>query len=241
MRKASSIVAAMMLGVGSWSVPEALAQPPKDVVVVNAPTAPIPVTIQKNFDNPALQPFQQFLAGAMDDGELNMGDELAVTVPAGKRLVIETVSAIVTTGAGQNVRIRVDATAGGAAAHHLTVSKEPWQASFDHTGIQSGRMYADPGTTVYIRVVRDQSTGIAVVNAAISGYFVNVPENERAVAGLKPRVTTDAELKLRATGTSSAPRRPTRATHGCCGPSAPSAPRPGTRALQPVRRSCAAR
>jgi hypothetical protein len=177
MRRASvsSIVAAIMLAFGPWSVPDALAQPPKDVVVVNAPAAPVPVSIQKNLDNPALQPFQQFLAGAMDDGELNMGDELAVTVPAGKRLVIETVSAIVTTAAGQNVRIRVDATAGGVAAHHLTVSKEPWQASFDHKGIQSGRMYADPGTTVYIRVVRDQSTGIANVNAAISGHFVNVP------------------------------------------------------------------
>ena len=177
MRRAavSSIVAAVILGFAPGSASSALAQPPKDVVVVNTPAAPVPVTIQKNLDNPALQPFQQFLVGFMDPGEFNMGDELAIVVPAGKRLVIEVVSAIVTTDAGQNVRVRLDTWAGGVAAHHLTISKEPWQATTDHKGIQSGRFYADPGTTAYIRVARDQGAGIANVNAAISGYFVIVP------------------------------------------------------------------
>ena len=171
----SSIVAATLLGFAPGSAPDAWAQPAKDVVVVNTPAAPVPVTIQKNLDNPALQPFQQFLVGQMDPGDLDMGDELAIVVPAGKRLVIEVVSAIVTTSAGQNVRLRVDTVAGGAAAHHLAVSKESWQGSTDHKGIQSGRFYANPGTTVYIRVARDQGIGIAGVNAAISGYLIDLP------------------------------------------------------------------
>jgi hypothetical protein len=185
----SFVAAAIVVGVSLVAAPAANAQAPKEVIVVNAPAAPVPVTVQGSpsvlignpsvptiaLDNPAVQPFQRFLVGEMADGEFNMGDELAVTVPAGKRLVIELASAIVTTAAGQNVRIRVDATAGGGAgAHHLTVAEEPWQGVIDHKGIQLTRMYADPGSTVYIRVARDQGAGVASVNASISGYLVNV-------------------------------------------------------------------
>ena len=172
MRRAAllSFVIICTLGFSFATASEALAQPPKDVIVVNPPDAPVPVVVQNN------EPFHRFLVGTMAPGVFNMGDTLAVVVPAGKRLVIETASAIVTTVAGQNVRIRVDANAlGFFAAHHLTVSQEPWQSEIDHKGIQSLRMYANAGTTVYIRVSRDQGAGTANVNASISGHLINMP------------------------------------------------------------------
>ena len=173
MRRAvvSSIVVAIFTLGFSIAIPsDAVAQPPKDVIVVNPPDTPVPVVVQNN------EPFHRFLTGTMAAGVFNMGDTLAVVVPAGKRLVIETVSAIVTTLAGQNVRIRADASAlGFTSAHHMTVSQEPWQAEVDHKGIQSLRMYADPGSTVFIRVARDQGAGIANVNASISGHLINLP------------------------------------------------------------------
>ena len=165
-----SIVAICTLGFSFATASDAFAQPPKDVIVVNPPDTPVPVVVQNN------EPFHRFLVGTMAPGVFNMGDTLAVVVPAGKRLVIETASAIVTTLAGQNVRIRVDANAlGFFAAHHLTVSQEPWAGEIDHKGIQSLRMYANAGTTVYIRVSRDQGAGIANVNASISGHLINMP------------------------------------------------------------------
>jgi hypothetical protein len=165
-----SIIAICTLGFSFATASDAFAQPPKDVIVVNPPDTPVPVVLQNN------EPFHRFLVGTMADGVFNMGDTLAVVVPKGKRLVLETVSAIVLTNAGQNVRIRIDANSlGFFAAHHLTVSKEPWQNDTDHKGIQSLRMYADPGTTVYFRVSRDQASGIATVNASISGHFINMP------------------------------------------------------------------
>jgi hypothetical protein len=173
MRKAvisSIVVIIFTLGFSIATASDALAQPPKDVIVVNPPDTPVPVVLQNN------EPFHRFLVGNMADGVFNMGDTLAVVVPKGKRLVLETVSAIVLTSAGQNVRIRIDANSlGFFAAHHLTVSKEPWQNDTDHKGIQSLRMYADPGTTVYFRVSRDQGAGIATVNASISGHLINMP------------------------------------------------------------------
>ena len=177
MRKAVvTFVALCTLGFSFATASDALAQPPKDVIIVNAPDQPVPVVVQNPPAPAGAQAFHRFLVGSMADGTFNMGDTLAVTVPAGKRLVIETASAIVTTSAGQNVRIRVDANNGGfTAAHHLTVSQESWAGSIDHKGIQSLRMYADAGTTVYFRVARDQSLGIGNVNASISGHLINMP------------------------------------------------------------------
>jgi hypothetical protein len=166
----SIVVAIFTLGFSIATASDALAQPPKDVIVVNPPDAPVPVVAQTNV------PFHRFLVGTMAPGEFNMGDTLAVTVPLGKRLVVETVSAIVTTLAGQNVRIRADASGlGFVAAHHLAVSRESWLAETDHKGIQSLKMYADAGSRVFIRVSRDNGAGIANVNASISGYLIDQP------------------------------------------------------------------
>lgn len=166
----SFVVAMFTLGFSFATASDALAQPPKDVNVVNPPDAPVPVIGQYN------EPFHAFLVGEMADGVFSMGNTLAITVPLGKRLVVETVSAIVTTNAGQNVRIRADAQAPEAfAAHHLTVSREAWQGLTDHKSIQSLRMYATAGTRVFIRVSRDQALGVANVNASISGHLITQP------------------------------------------------------------------
>src|SRR5438094_7734660 len=62
-----------------------------NVNVVNTPASPVQV---RDVDNPAKQPFQAEVVGGFADGASSTGDITIATVPAGKRLVIEHVSAL---------------------------------------------------------------------------------------------------------------------------------------------------
>src|SRR5437899_11619632 len=61
-----------------------------NVNVVNTTASPVPV---RDVDNPARQPFQAEAMGGFADGASTTGDIPIGAVPAGKRLVIEHVSA----------------------------------------------------------------------------------------------------------------------------------------------------
>ena len=143
-------------------------------LVGNAESAPLPT---RDVDNPARQPFQRFLVGALNEGEFNAGDPVSITVPSGKRLVIEYVSFIGLIPTGQKLRVRVDAHAGGSASHHLTLSNE---GSFqggkeDYKASQLVRIYGDPETDVMFGVARNNGTGTCSFNISVSGYLVDVP------------------------------------------------------------------
>src|SRR5437899_6396572 len=72
-------------------LPIAQAAPsPTNVNVVNTTASPVPV---RDVDNPARQPFQAEAVGGFADGASTTGDITIGAVPAGKRLVIEYVSA----------------------------------------------------------------------------------------------------------------------------------------------------
>lgn len=158
----------------SYGVGSGAPGPEKSFVVANTADEPVPT---RDVDNPAREPFQRFLVEQLNDGEFSAGDRVSFSVPAGKRLVIEYVSLLSVVPTGQKLRVKIDAFAGGHGSHQLTLSGE---GSFqggrdDYKASHLTRIYADPGTDVFIRVARNSTSGIAGINASVSGYLVDVP------------------------------------------------------------------
>ena len=131
------------------------------VQVVNTSANPIP---NRDQDNPALQPFQ-FLAQPDTRGTGQNQVETDFNVPAGKRLVIEYVSAGIAAGTGQ---VAVETIAGGnLAAWYFLAQPSPVFTR----GFFPARIYADPGTPVRIFVTGANTQA----DVELSGHFVNIP------------------------------------------------------------------
>jgi hypothetical protein len=107
-------------------------------------------------NNPAFTPFQVELAP-------KTGFCQTVAVPAGKRLVIEHVSARIETPADREISITT--TAGGATAPHWFLLSEPFVTI--SIASQDARLYADPGTEVRACV---QGLG----QVTLSGHLVSL-------------------------------------------------------------------
>jgi hypothetical protein len=131
------------------------------VQVTNTSANPIP---NRDQDNPAQQPFQ-LLAQPDTRGTGSNQQATFVNVPAGKRLVIEYVSAAIAAGSG---RVTLETTAGGtlAAWYFLPQPVGPGTRVFLPT-----RIYADPGSLALV-IVDGANTQADV---ELSGHFVNVP------------------------------------------------------------------
>ncbi len=118
--------------------------------------APLPVIEQRN---PAFAPFQVELAA-------KSGFCGEVTVPAGRRLVVEFVSGAIEETSRRTVTLVT--TAGGETVRHYIKLPE-----FDPTieiveGGQEVRLYADPST-----LVRACVRGLGVIS--LSGHLVQLP------------------------------------------------------------------
>jgi hypothetical protein len=110
-------------------------------------------------NNPAFDPFQaQVFAKGGQCG--------TVDVPAGKRLVIEYVSADIEDSVTHSIVIRT--TAAGSTVDHYIPLLGPPEGSTISIASQAVRLYANPSTQVGVCL-----TGLAVVG--LSGYFVPVP------------------------------------------------------------------
>ena len=102
------------------------------------------------------------------------------TVPAGKRLIIENVSAFCTTAPNEKVyRANVSfSNGGGNVTHHLipTYTGPDANPSF-HTNLVnwSGRLYADAGAVQFGAFRNGTAAGPYGCYVAISGYLVTVP------------------------------------------------------------------
>jgi hypothetical protein len=125
-------------------------------------------------DSPALQPFQQDAVLTLPDGFSGSCPILA-TVPAGKRLVIEYVTARATVPGGQKLRmfqLKIFQN-GDSAYHHLAANEtgifNEWIAA------QQVRLYADPSTPVDLCIYRSGWAGNLQVSASVSGYLVDIP------------------------------------------------------------------
>jgi hypothetical protein len=158
---------------GQWNV--VLSGTPT-VQVGNDSSTPLPV---RDVDNPARQSFQRELDPLVPSGSFSASDSL--TVPAGKRFVIEFASASIDTTAGTKMWVRIQTTSSGVGLSYSLLPQ--LQGNFGADGSdfllasQPMKLYADPGTQVTVVVnvlggVANTNTGAAV---SLSGYLVVVP------------------------------------------------------------------
>jgi len=111
----------------------------------------------------------------MFDGDLAKSATL-FTVPAGKRLVIEFVTAQGTVPSGEFPEFKLVATVGGISAEHSLLTSPMSQSGslvrFEASEVV--RIYADPGTTVTFLVRRPNgAAGAANLGMTISGHLVS--------------------------------------------------------------------
>ena len=141
------------------------------VQVGNTPNSPLSV---RGIDNPAWQPFQRELA------VLGLFGFPVITVPAGKRLVIEFVSMSAVAPASCLAPVlEIITTAGSGRAYHriaIPDSVSVGQRTF-YVGSKLVRLYADPGTEIELRSIFFNGGCITAEYRAVNltGYFVDVP------------------------------------------------------------------
>ncbi len=163
--------------------------PPQDVIVVNSSSQPVPVTgsvtvanlgssrlLVRDVDNPARQPFetnQSCSAGGA------LGCQLSFTVPAGKRLVIEYASMHASIPVGEVAELSIVTSVAGTFVEHvlpLTPPSVPFAAGGLVARVgQVVRLYADPGTVVFVNVGRSGVGSPTNFSVSISGHLVDVP------------------------------------------------------------------
>jgi hypothetical protein len=154
-----------------------LAASEKDVIVVNTPAAPVPVTGVVEVMNDALyQPYIRLASVFLTGGTTR---EVSFDIPDGKRLVVETVSVQADVPAGQKVHVMLDVLEGISPV----LSVVPVQSPGPFLGVEyyvanlpfKLRKDAMPGTTdeIRVRMIRDSSAGDAGLAATIHGYLVD--------------------------------------------------------------------
>jgi hypothetical protein len=138
-------------------------------------------TPMRDVDNPARQPvnFDVFLNLFLNTPSATFLQDSSITVPAGKRLVIETISIDTTVGTGQRPTARLESLAGGKFANHIFPQTKAGSDAFSdyYQGLYSLRLYADPNTSITLVAARD-SAGTTVngqIVFHITGYYVNLP------------------------------------------------------------------
>jgi hypothetical protein len=151
------------------------------VQVVNSASEPVPT---RDVDRPANQPFQVRLTGfSITDGF--RGDTKCITVPSGKRLVVEFASAEIGAPSGQNPSVLLfaappaDCDNDEAVIGHrlITVVEEPnVQTGRDlHVATQSVRLYVNSGDLLGVTVGRAEFTGQLTGQVNVTGYLIDAP------------------------------------------------------------------
>jgi hypothetical protein len=198
------------------SAGKALANQLQEVLVVNTSANPIPVALQGT-PNVGLDPQHSTVRVAsslldplevrdVSDGvkavvqasvDVSIGDGATTgsgdvyTVPEGKRLVIEQVSAFGSIESGSvpdgNMLFAIETVAGGKSKWHalitskdgafsVVVSPEEFTTFVRFTASQPMRLYADPGTKISFHVTRSYIYGPrASAGMTISGYLADLP------------------------------------------------------------------
>ena len=145
----------------------------KDVFVINNESSPVPI---RDTENPARQPFQYAVGPTIPPGENQVCNE-NLTVPEGKMLVIEYVSAQIVLPLGQSVlsyRVYTDLGLGLGDGHHFVPHSVAQSGLSYFTVGQTTRLYAKSGN-VRICAQRNSTTDSGVFSAGISGYLVDLP------------------------------------------------------------------
>ena len=155
----------------------ALAQTFKPVMslIVNDATRPVPIVATEPLPvidaGAAAQPFQQFVRSA----------DNSVTVPEGKRLVIEFVSGtssapITCQVRAMRIRTSLSTDADDFLMNHSLIAVPTTTSPFNgYTISQPVKLYAGPGTTVIVSLLTTpQDDCAADFLGVVSGYFVDV-------------------------------------------------------------------
>jgi hypothetical protein len=123
------------------------------------------------YNNPARLPYADGISGAMNEGARSLHAALT-PVPAGYRLVIETVSVRVGLPAGQrahDVRLAVPRSL------HIPLSFAGRSGETDYyAGTVDVAVYVDPETTIQWDVGRTAGTGICTAVMSLFGHLVKV-------------------------------------------------------------------
>jgi hypothetical protein len=166
------LVLVVVLTLVAWSTSQmtiSAAPPPGPVAApVIVTNTPLPVTT-----GPERHRFQyRFPSCFIDLGD--GGCSVTYDVPAGKLLVIETISVGETLPAGQKPFALLYAYTDGLYNPFILPQSFIFTDTnpSDHYGAtHTPRVYADPGTTITVFLQRDQTTGGGIGAATISGYL----------------------------------------------------------------------
>lgn len=159
----------------------ALAAQDKDVIVVNTPAAPVPVTGTVEVANDALyEPYIKTAFFELVDG-VRFG-EVTFDVPDGKRLILETVAVQASVPEGQKVRVSLQSQVNPAINKYVQAWL-PVQSPGPILGVEyyianrPVKLRQDPffGTDeISVIMLRDLSVGTAGLSVTVFGYLVNL-------------------------------------------------------------------
>jgi hypothetical protein len=141
--------------------------------------AQVRAALVKDADNPARQPFAVNSGVSPIPVGANTATQILLTVPAGKRAVIEHVSCIDFLASGDNfVRMELRHTLGGAGKAQQFVHDFVGGSLLSGINIwsfsQPIRAYADPGTEVAMVALRRTVAGTGGIECELSGYYVDM-------------------------------------------------------------------
>jgi hypothetical protein len=162
--------------------------PGKDVRVVNKDTEPVPVSLQspnpipvRDVDAVVLGPYQELQTTPSMTGVESIRTAQFDTVPAGKRLVIELVTARAHVSENQRPIVSLTTVQGGNSVEHtIAMTQESvveGEEFVELLGTHAVRLYADPGSTPFVTLRRygrffpGDAEG-AFCKMSISGYLV---------------------------------------------------------------------
>jgi hypothetical protein len=180
-RAAACVLAVLVVPPPVQSAPD---PPVRDVRVINEPGVHVvnePTVNARSL--PHKQPFQRSFAIEIPSGTLAASQ--AFSVPAGKRLVIEWVSGTTRVAATELVRMTLSTTASDEfGVHQIAPSvykrefpgtEPPITPDFVVAFSQTTKLYADPGSSVGITVIRSEVREITptVFGVSVSGYLVD--------------------------------------------------------------------
>ena len=145
---------------------------------------PIPVTVANTVpttaaDGPAKQPFQAstfyVITPSYTQGHLDSAEGYSnIAVPAGKRLVIQTVSVYEDNANGQNMQAFIYPLINGIRQGYA-LPPVP-DSGTTYPGVtQSMTLSTDPGSTIIFGVFRSGTAGTNYVTLTVYGYLVDAP------------------------------------------------------------------
>jgi hypothetical protein len=147
----------------------------KSAKTVHKKPKPRPCTPVCEVNNPDLQPFQERVEVSLPP--TFGGENGFVTVPAGKRLVIEYISGQAFLPTGQKALFSVIVSLQGQTTGTWHFLESTAVGAFGGEDcFQCGRpvrLYADAGTTVMLRTDRDLTVGTGISRMTLSGHLIS--------------------------------------------------------------------